>query len=238
MSLATRRARRLAPVILGLAVAATPASAQGASEAPGLRAHRLTLSGGVTWSGGYDIGDNTAALRGNAAGTGAPPFTLFRAETSVDAAVGGEARVGYVVARSLSVEVGFGYLRPGLSTRISQDEEAPAATIDAERLAQYVIDVGAQWQLPGPAVAGRMRPFVTGGGGYLRQLYNERTLVETGRIYYAGGGVRYWLRGGDGRRRSVGLRGEVRAQWRTDGVEFDGRTRVAPVVALHLFAEL
>lgn len=238
MSPSTRRVRRLAPVLLGLAVAAAPAAAQGASEAPGLRAHRLTVSGGVTWSGGYDIGDNTAVLRGNAVGANAPPFTLFRAETSVESAVGGEARVGYAVARSLSVEVGFGYQRPSLSTRISQDEEAPSATIDAERLAQYVIDVGAQWQLPGPPVAGRMRPFVTGGGGYLRQLYSERTLVETGRIYYAGAGVRYWLRGGDGSRRSVGVRGEIRAQWRADGVEFEGRTRVSPVVALQLFAEL
>ena len=84
----------------------------------------------------------------------------------------------------------------------------------------------------------RVRPFVLAGGGYLRQLYDERTLVETGSLYYAGAGVRYWLRGGDGQRRSVGLRADGRAQWRRDGVEFEGKTRVAPVVTLHLFLEL
>jgi len=91
--------------------------------------------------------------------------------------------------------------------------------------------------LPGPVVAGRLRPFVAAGGGYLRQLYSERTLVETGQVYFAGAGVRYWLRGGDGIRRSVGVRSDIRAQWRRDGVEFEGRTRVAPVWAAHLFAE-
>ena len=39
-----------------------------AQEAPSLRAHRFTISGGLVWSGGYDIGDATAQLRGNGAG--------------------------------------------------------------------------------------------------------------------------------------------------------------------------
>ena len=56
-------------------------------------------------------------------------------------------------------------------------------------------------------------------------------------MYYAGGGLRYWLRGGDGQRRAVGLRADARAQWRVDGVEFEGRTRVAPLVIIHAFVE-
>ena len=36
------------------------------------------------------------------------------------------------------------------------------------------------------------------GAGYLRQLHQDRTLIEHGQIFYAGGGLRYWLRGGDG----------------------------------------
>jgi hypothetical protein len=73
--------------------------------------------------------------------------------------------------------------------------------------------------------------------GYLRQLYDERTLVETGQVYYGGGGVRYWLRGGAGARGSLGLRGDVRATWRHDGVEFEGKTRLWPTVAVLLFWE-
>lgn len=228
---------RVALVALGLPLAAATSSAQ-AEDGPSLRAHRFTLGGGITWSGGYDIGDATATLRGNAVGTSAPAFTLFRAQTAVDAAVGAEARIGFAVWRSLLVDVGFAYAEPHVTTRLSEDDEAPAATLDAERLSQYVIDVGVQWQLPRPVIANRLRVFVMGGGGYLRQLYSERTLVETGQVYSAGAGVRYWLRGGDGTRRSLGLRGDVRAQWRVDGVEFEGRTRVAPVVAIQLFAEL
>ena len=78
---------------------------------------------------------------------------------------------------------------------------------------------------------------MTGGAGYLRQLYDERTLVETGRIYHAGGGVRVWLSGGDGQRRSLGIRSDVRATWRQDGVEFEGKTRVWPSVTAMIFWE-
>lgn len=232
------RAAGLAGAFAMLISAATPARAQASADGPSLRAGHVTLGGGVTITGGYGIGAATAALRGNAPGASAPPFTLFRAETRVEAAPGGEARVGVAITRGLSVEAGFGYARPRLETRLSQDPEATPATLDAERLDQYVIDVGVTWQLPGGAIAGRLRPFASGGAGYLRQLYRERTVAETGRLYSLGGGVRYWLRGGDGVRRSIGLRGDVRAQWRVDGVEFEGRTRVAPVAVLQLFAEL
>lgn len=230
------RLRAVARLLCGCLCIAGTAQAQGGREGPSLRRHHVTLTGGVTWTGGYAIGDATAQLRGNAVGTSAPPFTLFRAESAIDGAAGVEARVGYALARHLSIEVGLAYARPGITTELSQDEEASPMAIDAERLAQYVIDVAAAWQLPRPA-AGRLRPFVAGGVGYLRQLYDERTLVETGRIYYVGGGARYWLRRGDGRQRSLGLRGDVRATFRQDGVDFEGRTRVWPAMSVMMFWE-
>jgi hypothetical protein len=161
---------------------------------------------------------------------------LFRADSSVDGVAGAEARVGYSVARLVSIEVGLAYSRPGITTALSADAEASPIVLEAEQLAQYVIDVGAVWQLPRPVV-GRLRPFVTGGAGYLRQLYDERTLVETGSVYFLGGGARYWLRGGDGQRRSLGLRGDVRATWRHDGVDFEEKTRSWPSVSLMMFWE-
>ena len=84
-------------------------------------------------------------------------------------------------------------------------------TLDAEHWSQYIVDVGVLVADSRGWARTRVRPFVIGGGGYLRQLYDERTLVETGSVYYAGAGVRYWLRGGDGQRRSIGLRGDGRA---------------------------
>ena len=214
-----------------------PVAAQDREDAPSLRRHHVAISGGLNLAGGYPIGDATADLRGNGLGGSPPSFTLFRAESSVEAAAGGELRVGFGLSRNVAIEVGVGYSSPDIRTALSQDAEADAITIDAEQLAQYVIDVGATWQLPRPVIAARVRPFVTGGAGYLRQLYDERTLVETGRIYYLGGGVRAWLRGGDGRRRSLGIRSDVRATWRQDGVEFEEKTRLWPSVTAMIFWE-
>jgi len=229
------RLRVLAVLACGCLLGGT-AQAQGTAERPSLRRHRVTLSGGLGWAGGYPIGDATAELRGNAVGTTAPPFTLFETRSSIGGVTGADVRVGFSLLRQLAVEVGVAYSRPGVTTELSQDPEASPITLEAERLRQYVIDVGAVWQLPRPA-AGRLRPFLTGGAGYLRQLYDERTLVETGRVYYVGGGARYWLRGGDGRRRSLGLRGDVRATFRQDGVDFEGRARVWPAGAVMMFWE-
>jgi hypothetical protein len=219
------------------ALASIEAVAQTADQVPSLRAHHVTLSGGLVWTGGYSIGETTAELRGNAVGSTAPPFTLFRAASSVDAAAGVEGRVGYAIARNLMVDVGVSYQRPGLTAELSADEEAAAVTLDAERLSQYIVDVGVLWQFPGRALGSRVRPFVIGGGGYLRQLYDERTVVETGSVYYAGAGVRYWLRGGDGQRRSIGLRGDGRAMWRRGGVDFENEVRVIPVLRVDAFVE-
>ena len=228
------------PVVLAAVVAvvigAAPAVAQQSDESPSLRRNHVTLAGGLNWAGSYPIGDATAQLRGNGLGASPPSFTYFRAESSVDAAFGGEFRFGFGLSRDISVELGVGYSAPGIRTEVSQDAEAAAVTLDAEQLDQYVIDVGATWQLR-PVIAGRARPFVSGGVGYLRQLYDHRTLVETGRIYYAGGGVRLWLRGGDGQRRSLGVRSDVRAVWRQDGVEFEEKTRVLPSVTAMIFWE-
>ncbi len=215
---------------------ATVALAQDAP--PSLRRNHVTFSGGLTWWGSYPVGDATATLRGNGPGASNPGFTLLRAETEVDASPGGEVRVGYAITRALSVEFAAGYQRPGLTTRISGDAEVPGTTtLDAEELVQLTLGAGATWQVPRVRIAGRVRPFLSGGGGYLRQLYRERTLVQTGRFYYAGAGALAWLRGGDGIRRSLGLRADARAVWRHRGVEFAETVRLAPSFGIGVFVE-
>ena len=219
------------------AVATGHAFAQGRQVAPSLEAHHVTVSGGLLWTEGYSIGAATAELRGNGVGATAPPFTLFHAGSSFDAVVGVDGRVGFAVTPALTLEGGMSYQRPGITTELSQDAEAAAVTLDAERVAQYVFDAAVSWQIPRARLGTKVRPFVIAGGGYLRQLYDERTVVETGSVYYAGAGVRYWLRGGDGQRQSMGLRADGRAMWRLDGVDFEDRTRVAPTATLHMFFE-
>jgi hypothetical protein len=227
---------RAALVTAMLGVTAVAASAQ-TGPAPSLRSHHVHVSGGLSWTGGYPVGDATATLRGNAVGASAPPFTLFRARTEVRSAPGAEVRVGVAVARGLTLELGGGFSRPPLATTLDQDPEASAIVLDDERLVQATVEIGATWQVPRVVLAGRARPFLSVGAGYLRQLYDDRTLVETGRVYSVGGGVRAFLRGGDGQRRALGVRAEARAQWRRDGVEFENRTRVMPVLGLQLFTE-
>lgn len=216
-------------------VVAAHADAQPA-QGPAPRAHHLIFSGGLTWSGSYPVGNATATLRPNAPGSGASPFVLFSTAPTIESAAGVGARVEFALTPSIAIELGASFARPRVSVAISQDREAAAQVLEGESLQQYVVDAGAVWQLP-VRLGSRARPFVSGGAGYLRQLHQERTLVETGRTYYAGGGLRYWIRGGHGTSRGVGLRADARATWKTHGVDFEDRTRVAPSFALHAFVD-
>lgn len=221
-----------------LVAGATPVWAQG-GDGPRLRARRPVVSGGVTVTSGYPIGDAVAELRRNATGTlTPPPFTLFRASTEVARAAGVEARVAWPVTPALAVEVGGAVSRPGLVVAISDDPEGPDVTLEDSRLEQYLVEAALVWQMPGRALGSRARPYLTGGGGYLRQLYDDRTRVETGQVYHAGAGVRVWLRGGDGAARDVGVRGEVRYQVRRGGVDFAGESRAFPSASVALFVGL
>lgn len=220
---------------LGCLIVPVLASAQSAEPAT-LRAHRATVSGGVTWSGSYSIGSRNATLRTSAVGAAPPPFTLFSAASTVESIAGFEGRVGFTLTRSLAVEVGGTFVRPKVSIAISADPEAASQVLEGEELHQYVFDAAAVWQLPF-RFGRRARPFVSGGSGYLRQLHQGRTMVETGQIYYTGAGLRYWLRGGDGIKRSLGLRADARATWRKDGIDFDNRTRRFPAISGFAFFE-
>ena len=232
-----RRARRLLAAAAVLCALASASAFAQTGDTPSVQAHHVTVSGGLVWTSGYAIGDANATLRGNAVGPTAPPFTLFRAQSSVDGSAGVDARVGFAITRTLTVEGGLSYQQPGITTELSGDAEVAAATIDAEQLSQYIVDIGVLWEVPRLKLGARARPFVIGGGGYLRQLYDERTLVETGSVYYAGAGLRYWLRGGDGLRRAFGLRGDARAVWRRGGVEFEGDVRTMAALRLAAFVE-
>ena len=87
-------------------------------------------------------------------------------------------------------------------------------------------------------MAARVAPFVSIGGGYLRQLHEDRALAETGTIYYAGGGLRYWLRGGQGASMDVGVRADARINVRRDGIDFENKRRTYPSVSPMLFVGL
>lgn len=228
------RFAQLALVCVAIVAASDVVRAQ---EAPSLRQHRFTIGAGVVWSGGYGIGDATAELRGNGPGASTPPVTLFTTDSRVTSATSPELRIGFAMTRRVALEFGVSVTQPHVSVAIAGDTEAPSQQLPGETLEQYLFEGGATWQLPvrtGP----RLAPFVAGGVTFLRQLHEDRTLAESGQIYHAGGGARYFLRGGRGSARAVGLRADARVNVRRHGIDFENATRTYSTFSLSLFVGL
>jgi hypothetical protein len=198
---------------------------------------QVTINGGLGWSGGYDIGRSSAQLRPNAPGAAAPPFTLFSVDSRIAPSPGGEVRVGVALTPRFTVEGGALLANQRLAFAVSGDPESTAHQLDGETLHHYLFDAGVTWELP-VLRRGRMRTFAAGGAGYLRQLHQDRTLVETGQVYYVGGGARYWLRGRPSSSRSFGLRGDLRLNMRRHGIDFENRSRIYPTLSLLMFLGL
>ena len=223
-------------MLLALLASAQLANAQ---DEPSLRPHQFTIAAGAVWSGPYNIGDATAELRGNGIGSLPPVFTLFTAKSRITSAISPELRVGYAITRTTALEFSFAYTLPHVSVAISGDPEAPAQQLPGEQLQQFLIGGAATWQVPLPAgvrerIGNRLAPFVLGGATFLRQLHEDRTLGETGQVYYAGGGARYFLsRTGSGR--AYGLRADGRVNFRRNGIDFEDKMRLYPTVSLAAF---
>ena len=206
----------------------------GGFTASGAASAQVTVSGGFDWAGGYDVGVSPAQLRTNATGATPQPFTWFTVDSQMAPAFGGQVRVGYQIARRLTIEGGIGLSQRRIAFEVTGDNEASTQRLDGESVHTYLFEGGALWHVP-VARYPRLLPFVSGGAGYLRQLHQDRTLVETGQVYHAGGGMQYWLRGPRQTGWSVGLRGDVRMNIRQNGIDFDDATRVYPTVSVLLF---
>jgi hypothetical protein len=198
---------------------------------------QVTINGGLGWSGGYDIGRSSAQLRPNSPGATAPPVTFFSVDSRIAPSPGGEVRVGVAITPRFSVEGGVLLANRRLAFAVSGDPESAAQRLDGETLHQYVFDAGVTWELP-VLRRSRVQTFASGGAGYLRQLHQDRTLVETGQVYYVGGGARYWLRGRPTSSRSLGVRGDLRLNIRRRGIDFENRARTYPTVSLLMFVGL
>ena len=226
----TSRWRRLIALVLltgTLALWSSEAAAQVWAGAPGPRAGSVEVSGGAAFVGKVALGGRDAEESRNV-NTGPGPFALFASESTLGAGPAALLRLGVYLSRSVSVEAGVQYGRPRLSTRLSGDaEQAPTVTAD-ETLTRYWIDGSLLLHLTGLSFAGgRGVPFVSAGGGYLRELHEQTQLIETGREYHAGGGVKFWM--GTGAR--LGIRVDAGASMRSGGVDFRTGRRTAPMAA-------
>lgn len=163
-------------------------------------------------------------------------FRLFASESSTASTLGLEGRVGVRLTPVLQLDGSVSHAAPELRTRITSDVEGiPNATV-AETVNQWTIEAALVAHLVRWRVGPRGVPFLSVGAGYLRQIHEGETLVETGRIYQFGGGVKYLLkRAGDGRLKSAGLRFGARGAVRTGGWRLENRVRIAPLVDVSLF---
>jgi hypothetical protein len=221
--------RARAMVVAAFAIASAAAAARDAAAQSPVQSGRLELSAGAAWMGRETFGSADAAETTPSGGA----FRIFSTSTELGSVPAFDARVGVRVAGTLVAEADASYGRPELRTTISNDVESAPPVTAVERVQQFTIGGGATWYVP---AAMRIVPFVSGGGGYLRQLHEGALLVETGTYYQVGGGVAYLFGSGTaGRVKLTGVRVEVRAMTTSGGVAFDGGRHTAPAVAASLF---
>ncbi len=227
-----RPLRRVA-LVLAIATGAAPASAAAQVYIGRLVPHAGTVevSGGATFSGGFDLGSISAEETRNTGG-GTEPFVLFTATSRTKPAVGLHGRIGVYLGRSASVEAGVQFSRPILSTELSDDSESAPHVTATETLTRIVGTGSLVLHMNGLSFAGgRGIPFVLGGAGYIRELHEKNEVVETGREYHAGAGLHLWF--GQGRHR-LGLRGDVGVSRRTGGADVIDVARTVPTASVSL----
>jgi hypothetical protein len=185
----------------------------------------LEVSGGGVWSPGFDTGSGQAELTRSTQTDG---FDLFTFDGKVNGFPGAQVRLGVYLTSALSVEGGVRYAKPRLEFRLSGDAESAADETATETLSHYVFDGSVLFHLTQASFAGgRGVPFISAGGGHIRELHEGNELVETGNEFHVTGGVKYWF--GTGKRR-FGLRGEAGLSSRQKGFDADEARRTLPLV--------
>ena len=185
----------------------------------------VEIGGGAMWAPGFDLGSRTAEL--TRSGQQSEPFDLFSSEGDVDGFPGVHGRVGVYLTRAISVEAGVRFSKPTLSYRLSDDAESAPDETATETLSHYVFDGSLVFHIEQAAFAGgRAVPFLSGGGGYIRELHEGNELVETGSELHFTGGVKYWFGSGG---RGLGLRAEVGVSARQEGFDRQESRRMLPL---------
>ena len=222
------RGRIAALAIAILSASSSTVLAQGFLQREVPHAGSIEVDGSLLWTGGYSAGTAQAIETPNPSARNSP-LTLFQSSGRLENAFGVDARAGVYLTGNWSIEGGVQIAKPKLTARVTNDfESAPDTTIE-ETVTQYLFDGSVLYHFTTPA-NGRVVPFVSGGGGYLRELDTGGAAVQTGNEIHGGGGLKYWLNAGA---RRVGLRVEARVSARTGSVDLEAtrKRRVVPTVS-------
>jgi hypothetical protein len=213
----------LAAVVV-LLVAAPGYAQTAAKTAVNPRAPQVELEFGVGLFSGAGLGSGDAELRANAQAR--QPYRLFSADSRFARAPAVHLRVAVPLGPRLGLEGGVTWSRPDIRTSLTADADGAAPLTAVEQVHQYVFDASVVWMLQGLRLGERVIPFVSGGGGYLRQLHEGRTLVEHGQAYHAGGGIKYSLFTRSRQVvRSAGFKAEARLELLRGGIAFEDHPR-------------
>jgi hypothetical protein len=220
----------LSLAVLMIAAADRTACAQaGAPSVP-----RFEAAAGAQFVGSSALGSREANLTTPTSGT----LRLFTTTSTLRPAAGFEGRLGIRLSRQLDVEAFGAYAKPALRTRIANDLENAATTDASETVKQYVVGGGLLWYLSRKGESG-VRPFVMGGGAFLRQLHNADTYAVNGGQFEFGAGVKYPLATARSKRtnhvKTFGIRADGRVQMRMDGATFDGNAHYGPALSAMAF---
>lgn len=201
-----------------------------AAHAQGRSAGGLEVGFAVGWAGGPSFGTADASLRTR---TG-DDFQLFTTESKMGAAPRIEARAAYGLSSRYTVEGRFSYGRPEIRTAIVDDVEGAPDLEIAEQIDEYTFE-GALLVLFGANAEGALRPFLSVGAGYLRQLHEGQTLVENGAVFHAGGGVRVPFFVRQQGVKTVGVRADARITFRHGGAALADGVTASPSIAGGVF---
>jgi hypothetical protein len=182
------------------------------------RPHSFDVSLDAQWIGPSSLGSSPATMTPNQLNP-TTPFTYFSTDARMQSAPGFEGRIGYALNRTLSVEGGFAYRRPNLAITASADSEQAPTTVATERVSEYLFDAAVLVHLRGGAFGRQHRavPFAEAGAAYLRQAHAGSLLIDTGQVYYGGGGLKYFFSRRAGAISSLGLRVDARVCYRRNG---------------------
>lgn len=195
-------------------------------------AGRLEIGVGIERIGGIGFGAGEATLTGS----GGNRFHLFSSDTSLEGTVGVAGTLGVSLSRTFQAEGFFSYAKPSVHASLSNDAEQAAPIVASDTLQQFIIGANLVAHLRRWTLGNRAVPFVSAGGGYLRELHDGSAFAQGGQAYRAGAGIKYQLTTRRGRLKGIGLRAEASAVARRKGAALDTRARVAPAVAAGVFA--
>lgn len=225
-----RAARQARGLLTACLVATLPVAASAQPVYLGkTQPHRGTfeIGAGGVWIGGYDAGSTQATLTRPGRAT---PLTLFAIAGEMRATPGAHAHLGLFLSSRVSIEAAFQYSRPILRARVTSDfESAPDTDVDG-----VVVTYLGRGSLLYHFGDGRFVPFVSGGGGYLRQIDDENADLVTAAEIHAGGGVKYWF-GSSGRR--LGLRFDAGVSARNKSVAFEQKRRMIPAAGAGILVQ-